>query len=93
MLFIPQGSDPDARRRELIASAPPGVLGFRIQADTPQAINLNAYLRRSKYVQDNTATVADGVNSIVMKATTGEEDYTTFTAGVRVVVDEGEIAI
>ncbi|CEL09274.1 hypothetical protein ASPCAL12413 [Aspergillus calidoustus] len=78
-------------KRELIASAPPGVLGFRIQADTPQAINLNTYLRRSKYVEDNTASVADGVSSIVMKATTGEEDYSTFTAGVRVVVDEGNV--
>jgi hypothetical protein len=28
-----------------------------------------------------------------MKATTGEEGYNTFTAGVRVVVDEGEIAV
>ncbi|KAL3443206.1 Six-hairpin glycosidase-like protein [Aspergillus insuetus] len=78
-------------KRELIASPPPGVLGFRIQADTPNAINLNAYLRRSKYVQENTASVADGVNSIVMKATTGEKDYSTFTAGVRVVVDEGNV--
>ncbi|KAL4951928.1 Six-hairpin glycosidase-like protein [Aspergillus filifer] len=77
-------------KRELIASPPPGVLGFRIQADTPQAINLKAYLRRSKYVQDSTASVA-GVNSIVMKATTGEENYTTFIAGVRVVVDEGNV--
>jgi hypothetical protein len=83
----------DGRRRELIASPPPGVLGFRIQADTPQAINLNAYLRRSKYVQGNTASVADGVNSIVMKATTGEQGYNTFTAGVRVVVDEGETTV
>ncbi|KAL2822402.1 Six-hairpin glycosidase-like protein [Aspergillus granulosus] len=77
--------------RELIASARFGVLGFRIQANTSQAINLNAYLRRSKYVQEDNASVADGVNSIVMKATTGEVDYSTFTAGVRVVVDEGNV--
>jgi DNA/RNA endonuclease YhcR with UshA esterase domain len=75
--------------RELIASAPSGVLGFRIQANTSQAINLNAYLSQSKYVKSNNASVVDGVASLVMKANTGDVDYSTFTAGVRVIVDEG----
>ncbi|KAL2847552.1 Six-hairpin glycosidase-like protein [Aspergillus pseudoustus] len=77
--------------RELIASVPSGVLGFRIHANTSKAINLNAYLQRDRYVQSNNASVADGVNLIVMKATTGEVDYSTFTAAVRVVVDEGNV--
>ncbi|KOC14505.1 hypothetical protein AFLA70_5g008581 [Aspergillus flavus AF70] len=77
--------------RELIASAPSGVLGFRIQANTSRAISLNAYLQRSKFVQLNNASVADGIASIVMKARTGEVDYSTFTAGVRVVVDGGNV--
>ncbi|KAL4755765.1 glycoside hydrolase family 95 protein [Aspergillus foveolatus] len=78
-------------KRELIASAPSGVLGFRIQADTAGAVNLNAYLRRSNWVQQNIASIADGVNSIIMKANTAVEDYSTFTAGVRIVVDEGNV--
>ncbi|EIT82265.1 hypothetical protein AO1008_02647 [Aspergillus oryzae 100-8] len=36
-------------------------------------------------------TVANGIASIVMKARTGEADYSTFTAGVRVVVDGGNV--
>ncbi|RAQ76650.1 hypothetical protein COH20_010778 [Aspergillus flavus] len=71
------GFDGVSYTRELIASAPSGVLGFRIQANTSRAINLNA--------------VANGIASIVMKARTGEVDYSTFTAGVRVVVDGGNV--
>ncbi|KAL2863208.1 glycoside hydrolase family 95 protein [Aspergillus lucknowensis] len=85
------GYDGVGYKRELIASAPSGVLGFRIQADTAGSINLSAYLERENYVQDNTATAADGVNSIVMTANTGDFDYMTFTAEVRVVVDEGTV--
>lgn len=79
-------------RRELIASAPSGVLGFRVQADSEGALNLSAYLRREDWVQENVASVEDGVNSILMSANTAETDYSTFTAGVRVVVDQGKTA-
>ncbi|KAL4864267.1 hypothetical protein BDV12DRAFT_205848 [Aspergillus spectabilis] len=78
-------------KRELIASAPSGVLGLRIKANTTEAIKLNAYLRLANWVQENNASVDDDVNSIVMKANTGDEDYSTFTAGLRLVVDQGNV--
>ncbi|KAH7407964.1 Six-hairpin glycosidase-like protein [Cadophora sp. MPI-SDFR-AT-0126] len=77
--------------RELISSAPAGVLAYRLTADKARSLNASIYFSRKSFVQESTASVSGEVGSLQMRATSSETDYMYFTAGVRVVVDQGSV--
>lgn len=77
-------------RRELVSSAPAGVLAYRLKADKARSLNASIYFSRTSFVEESTASVFGEVGSLQMRARSSETDYMYFTAGVRVVVDQGK---
>lgn len=79
-------------RREIIANHPTGVLAMRLEASEAGQLNVDISLSRSQHVTSNTASTADGVNSIVMKANSGNANPISFTAEAQVSVSGGKLA-
>ncbi|KIM98718.1 glycoside hydrolase family 95 protein [Oidiodendron maius Zn] len=78
--------------REIIANHPTGVLAVRLQASQAGQLNVQVSLSRSQYVTSNTASITGGVNSIVMRANSGNSNPISFTAEAQVVASGGSIS-
>lgn len=62
---------------------------MRLQASEPGQLNVQISLSRSQYVTSNTATTSNGINTITMKANSGNYNPIAFTAQARVVTSGG----
>ncbi|KAJ5812239.1 glycoside hydrolase family 95 protein [Penicillium riverlandense] len=76
--------------REYIANFPTNVIAARITASKKGALNFNAYFTRTRYIQTNNASTANGTNTITMRASSGqpaEQHPFEFTGQARFVAD------
>ncbi|RYP12546.1 hypothetical protein DL765_007248 [Monosporascus sp. GIB2] len=79
--------------REYISSYPHGVLAFRMRAGTAGKLNVKVSLQRSQNVQANTATIASGIGTVSLRASSGQSSGAiTFTSAARVVQSGGSLS-
>lgn len=62
---------------------------MRLQSSQSGKLNVNISLARQQFVTSNTASSSNGINSVTMKANSGNTNPISFTAEAQIVTSGG----